>query len=273
MPYTDRAGGVRERPNRMVSKTIVAQATVGSNPTPSATRKGGPVAKRRARRRGRYLAVPAIVVAALLAGPGPARAASSDDAVERRAVLRVGDFPTGWERTPRRDPTASDLDVCAGIDATNAALAPLSARSPEFVRPDTDNVLVTNAVVVLKSTKRARGHLAPYREPDALRCLEALTESSLTDAGFTAVGVYVTPIDTVPPGADDAAGFEVEITVTAPATAGRPAQTAVMYQDLLVIRVGRALANFGFLNPDEPLPGQGELVDAVIGRLEDGLRR
>src|SRR5437879_5262859 len=27
---------MRERPNRMVSKTIVAQATVGSNPTPSA---------------------------------------------------------------------------------------------------------------------------------------------------------------------------------------------------------------------------------------------
>ena len=28
---------MRERPNRMVSKTIVAQVTVGSNPTPSAT--------------------------------------------------------------------------------------------------------------------------------------------------------------------------------------------------------------------------------------------
>src|SRR4051794_23077662 len=27
---------MRERPNRMVSKTIVAQVTVGSNPTPSA---------------------------------------------------------------------------------------------------------------------------------------------------------------------------------------------------------------------------------------------
>jgi hypothetical protein len=30
---------MRERPNRMVSKTIVAQATVGSNPTPSAHAK------------------------------------------------------------------------------------------------------------------------------------------------------------------------------------------------------------------------------------------
>ena len=30
-------GGMRERPNRMVSKTIVAQVTLGSNPSPSAT--------------------------------------------------------------------------------------------------------------------------------------------------------------------------------------------------------------------------------------------
>src|SRR5436189_2663 len=34
---TMRHGGMRERPNRMVSKTIVGQPTVGSNPTPSAT--------------------------------------------------------------------------------------------------------------------------------------------------------------------------------------------------------------------------------------------
>ena len=36
-PVLSRPGGMRERPNRMVSKTIVAQVTVGSNPTPSAT--------------------------------------------------------------------------------------------------------------------------------------------------------------------------------------------------------------------------------------------
>ena len=35
-PVLSRPGGMRERPNRMVSKTIVAQVTVGSNPTPSA---------------------------------------------------------------------------------------------------------------------------------------------------------------------------------------------------------------------------------------------
>jgi hypothetical protein len=32
---------MRERPNRMVSKTIVAQVTLGSNPSPSATESSG----------------------------------------------------------------------------------------------------------------------------------------------------------------------------------------------------------------------------------------
>jgi hypothetical protein len=230
------------------------------------------LSKRRGRRRLRYFAVSATIAAALLAPPGPgAGAAVSDDAIEKKAVLRGSDFPAGWEKAPRRDPAASGLDVCSGIDGVNQALVPLSTRSPEFVHPDTDNVLATNSVVVLKSAKQAKGYLAPYLEPDAVRCLEMLTETSLVDAGFTAAGVYVTPTDEVPSGADDAAGFGVEITVTTPATAGRPAQTAVIYQDLLVVRVGRALSNFAFLNPSRPLPEQGELVDTVIGRLEDAL--
>jgi hypothetical protein len=33
---------MRERPNRMVSKTIVAQVTLGSNPSPSATELRSP---------------------------------------------------------------------------------------------------------------------------------------------------------------------------------------------------------------------------------------
>ena len=257
----------------MVSKTIVAQATVGSNPTPSAIRLGGSVSKRRARRRLRYIAGSAVAAAALLVAGTPvgAGAASSDDAIERKAVMRASDFSAGWSKQLRRDPADSGLDECAEIDRVNRELVPESARSPEFVRADTDNVLATNSVVLLKSTKVAKGYLTPYRDPDAVRCLETLTETSLTDAGFSAVGVYVTPTDGAPAGADEAAGFGIEITVTAPATAARPAQTAVIYQDILIVRVGRALANFGFLNPAKPLPEQGELVDAVVGRLQDAL--
>ena len=37
------AGGMRERTNRTVSKTVVSQGTVGSNPTPSAVQGWFPV--------------------------------------------------------------------------------------------------------------------------------------------------------------------------------------------------------------------------------------
>lgn len=212
-----------------------------------------------------------LVVAVAVVSTLTLAAASSDDAIEKRVVLRAADFGPGWEKTSRRDPTRSDLDVCADIEDVNDALAAQSVRSPEFVRTDADNVLATNAVAVLKSAKRARAYLEPYRDPDAVRCLEDLTESSLTGAGFTAVGVYVTPTEPSPPGTDEAVGFEIEITVTAPTTAARPAVTAVIYQDVLVVRVGRALAAFTFLNPGKHLPESAELVDAVVGRLQDAL--
>jgi hypothetical protein len=64
-------------------------------------------------------------------------------------------------------------------------------------------------------------------------------------------------------------GFEIEITATTAPSAQQPAQTVVIVYDVLVARVGRALSNFEFMNPTNPLPDQGELVDAVVGRLED----
>ena len=48
-------GGVRERPNRAVSKTAVSTGTVGSNPTSSAIDKTGDVSHPSCRARDRVL--------------------------------------------------------------------------------------------------------------------------------------------------------------------------------------------------------------------------
>jgi hypothetical protein len=229
------------------------------------------VSKGRGRRRSGAALACALVAVIAAAAAIPAAASASDDAIERKAALRASDFPAGWEKAARRDPTDSGLDACNGIDGVNAALVPISTRSPNFVRPDTDNVLANGSVVVLKSTKQARGYLEPYRDPEAVRCLETITETGLTDAGYTAVSVYVTPSTDVPAGADEAAGFNMQITVTSAVLSGRPDVTAVIYEDVVVVRVGRALASFSFLNPQRSLPDQDELVDVVIGRLEASL--
>ena len=122
---------------------------------------------------------------------------------------------------------------------------------------------------MLANAKQAKGYLAPYREPDAATCLEAVVKDAFTQPGIQGVRVYVTPIDDTPRGADDAVGFEVEITATSTPTAQQAAQTVVIVYDVLVARVGRALTNFTFMNLTDPLREQGELVDAVIGRLQD----
>jgi hypothetical protein len=122
---------------------------------------------------------------------------------------------------------------------------------------------------VLATSKQAKGWLAPYREPDAATCLEEVVKKAFTQTGIQSVRVYVSPIDDTPRGADDAVGFEVEITATSTPTAQQTPQTIVVVYDVLIARVGRALTNFTFMNPTDPLPEQGELVDAVIGRLQD----
>jgi len=98
-----------------------------------------------------------------------------------------------------------------------------------------------------------------------------VVKSSFADPGISSLRVNVSPTTTTPQGADEAAGFDVQVTATNAATTGQPAQTIVLYYDIVFVRVGRALTNFAFLNPTKSLPEQGELVDAVISRLERAL--
>jgi hypothetical protein len=256
--------------------------TVGSNPTPSATplESGGPHVTSGSARGNRGLRLAwATVLAALVAvtaiavvGFAPVAGATSkpskaDVAVQKQTVLRRSDLPAGWKSSPDESSSAlPTLPACAGLQDANDALDPIATNSPDFWKADLTRA--DNAVVVLASTKLAKGWLAPYREPDAATCLEAVVKEAFA-TGFQGVRVYVAPIDDTPRGADDAVGFEVEITATSVPSAQQPAQTIVIVYDVLIARVGRALANFTFMNPTDPLPEQGELVDAVIGRLQD----
>jgi hypothetical protein len=209
------------------------------------------------------LGIPPPAVAAAAAKPSKA-----DLAIQKQAVLRRSDLPAGWKSSPDQSSSSfPTLPACAGLQQVNDALEPVATDSPEFWKSDI--VRIENSVVVLASTKQAKGWLTPYREPDAAACLEEAMKDAFTQPGIQGVRVYVAPIDDAPRGADEAAGFEIEITATSAPSAQQPAQTAVIVYDVLVARVGRALTNFAFANLTNPLPEQGELVDAVIGRLQD----
>ena len=253
--------------------------TVGSNPTPSATslESGGPHVtpgseRGNRRTRGTGAAVLLAVAVAVAGVAAPALAATKptkvDLAIQKQTVLRKSDLPAGWTSSPNQPPAdLPELAACAGLQAANDALDPIATNSPDFSKSDLTRA--SNAVVVLANAKQAKGWLAPYREPDAATCLQEVVKKAFTRDGIQGARVYVAPIDDTPRGADDAVGFEVEITATSTPTAQQPAQTIVVVYDVMVARVGRALTNFTFMNPTDPLPEQGELVDAVIGRLQD----
>ena len=210
----------------------------------------------------------ATVTVALVAAPAAAKVNKADVAIQKQVVLRKSDLPAGWKSGP--DPGVTplpSLPACSGLQTVNDALDPIATDSLDYWK--TDFTRAHNSVVVLSSTKQAKGWLAPYREPDAATCLEAAMKDSFTQPGIQGVRVYVAPVDDTPRGADDAVGFEIEITATTTPSTPQPAQTVVIVYDTLVVRVGRALTSFQFMNPTDPLPEQGLLIDAVIGRLQD----
>ena len=233
--------------------------TVGSNPTPSATQFESGVAYVRT----------AIVLAALtvvLLVPATSAAAKvnkADVAIQKQAVLRKSDLSAGWRSSPDQPLSLPSDPTCAALQEANDALEPVATESPDYWKSDWTRA--HNAVAVLATPKQARGWLARYAEPDAATCLEEAMKDTFAQPGIQGVRVYVAPMNDTPRGADDAVGFEIQITATDTSSA----QTLVIIYDTLVVRVGRALTNFAFMNVANPLPEQDELVDAVIGRLQD----
>jgi hypothetical protein len=206
-----------------------------------------------------------------LAGIAPAFAqdkqSDADVVVQKQTVLRKSDLPNGWTWERRKQTDAPAIAACAGWRAASEYLRPLATQSPAFTRSEFSDA--SNSVVVLKKAKLAKQYLEIYRDPNTAVCLEAMMKEAFSIPSIASARVYVTPTETTPRGADEAVGFQIQVTATTVPTAQKPAETAEINLDLLIARVGRALTNFTFSNLDEPLPEQGEFVDSVIGRLQD----
>ncbi len=244
------------------------------------------------RSRARSVSRPAVVAGAIaaflfsMAGPsllpgpaGPAgaatgagaiaAAASDDQAIEKQAVLKRSDLEAGWVATPRSQPEPSTDPACAGIETVNQTLRPRATQSPDFTKSEL--TMINNSVVVLKTAKEAKRALGPYRESRAAACIEGVVREAFSGPGIASLRVVVAPVTEVPAGADEAAGFTIQVYATTSLTTQQPSQSTVLVNDLLLARVGRAITSFAFLNQAKPLPQQYEAIDTVIGRLERAL--
>jgi hypothetical protein len=196
---------------------------------------------------------------AVLVMAAPVAAGEDEDqVVADEAVLTLADLPDGWEEdeTPNEE-IPTDTSECKKIQrADDKADNVPNAKSPQFDDPNDPNAVasVSNDVFVYPKVKGAKKHLVPFKR-DGLECLESLAE----EAGFPEYTVDELDIEDA---GDDGIGFRIDI------TADNGFVTSV---DLLIVRVGRAVATFDAEGGEGGLSGLPEAVGTVADRLEAAL--
>lgn len=213
---------------------------------------------------GRVIGITAVTM--LLSGwasGAPPAPGGSTGAVLKAGVIVAGDVPAAWTSVPAHQST--DLLRDDGIPACAVARAAVRAAnrgarrafSRQFVAPDQIGG-AQDVVVVARSVAAAQTFLHAYGGPQGQACAQAVVDRIARGAGGTAV---VTPLTDLAGSGDDALGYQFLI------SAPNHGVTVTEVSDLVVVRVGRAVAGFQFQNAILPLPDRPGIVHAVLTRL------
>jgi len=212
---------------------------------------------------------------AALAKPNPKHGA--DLAIAKGSVLVIADFPSGW-RTQRA--SSKDLDQayaetrqCKSFVKTRAKARSNNAHAdaPEFAQGD--QMYVDNTVFVFADDQAAtKAAIQTFSSDDYKSCLTAALKKTIEarlnkrNVHFEDVKVDVGDLSADQVG-DATAAQQAVVTVTQ-----RNGLQTTLYADLEEIRVGRAVALFGFQNAYSSFPDlKTSLIDAVITRLGQNL--
>ncbi|MGH9031575.1 MAG: hypothetical protein ACRDY4_08935 [Acidimicrobiia bacterium] len=208
----------------------------------------------------RLLTLTAGTCAVLLLMAAPAGADEEEDQqIADDSVLTLSDLPEGWEEgdADTDDPAEGVVAECEAIErATDRGDEVPHAESPDFDDSNDPNAVtsVSNEVLVFPKAKGAKRYLRPF-EADGEDCLRGRAE-----AIPGALDVSVEELDV-----GGGAGYTVFVTLE------DDGQQSTFATDLVVVRVGRAITNFVAENLDEPLPEGPDILDTVLGRLQEEL--
>ncbi len=218
-------------------------------------------------RQGWWIAVAVGLIAAVtLSAPVGAalKAAASDKAIFQAGVLTAADgVPSTWTSTrPKHTNTGAKSLKGIGSCKQIAAADDLAQHgphvdSPRFSDPaaTAGTTLAENTVYAFKTVKGAQQYLSPLEASSATTCVE----QSLIKASGGKAQVTVTPISSL-----QGVGVGYEARVAGADQAGNPVQ---VIDDLIFVRVGRAVVAFGFSNKDAFLPQGPSIVGTVVSRL------
>jgi hypothetical protein len=178
----------------------------------------------------------------------------ADQALARRAVLRLADVPVGYKSTPTQNTPADDVPaaVAAHFSAcTHVALPVVTtllnqragagmvlAASPNFVKSESELVGtdIASAVEVHATSKQLGQELDQLGAAGALPCWKAFFNAAATDPAGSGTSVRALDVRSVPsaPLGDQIAAVGATITVA------NGAQTVQESLDFSIARRGRA---------------------------------
>jgi hypothetical protein len=228
-------------------------------------RVGGLIPKRHRttlRRGSATLAVLAVVAWPSVA-PAVTRVSASTSTILKAGLIVRGDVPSGWtSTTAQKNPALLLINGIGPCASTRAALSVANrgasrAFSRKFVAPDQIGA-AQDVVFVGQNDRATQSYAAAYDGPQGRACVQAVAEKVAKQASGTAV---VTPLTDV--AAAGGQGFGYEFQITAP----NHGALVTGVSDLVVVRVGRAVAGFQFQNAIQGLPARSSIVNAVVSRL------
>jgi hypothetical protein len=184
-----------------------------------------------ARRVARMLAVALAGFAAL----PQAHAASGDQALAKRVLPRVADYPAGWAA----DPTSKPSDSGCFTSAANAHAPTARAQaSPDFLNQERQERSGANVWIFLSAGK-AHAALAAMTAAAPLTCYRKTISSVLTKAGLTVTSFVSGPLALGTLG-DAAKGTRLTVGVR------KGSDKAQLTIDLIFVQRRRALIAVGF---------------------------
>lgn len=227
-----------------------------------------------------------LAIGALLAGCGgetktvtvPAREDQSDRApaeetaseaearqVAEAGVLKLSDFPTGWQKEEDEDDEAKANSCPQAAAAKDSAFA--RATSPDF--SDSGDQEVNSAAFLFATEREAQTIYDGLTSRDMSDCIKKVVRTTIAkNLRQAKLGdIAASRVSTEPLGDEsNTARVEFEIEVEFVETSG--------VADLVCIRTGRAVAVVGLFNTGDPFDDElrATLLSTVVRRIRDGLK-
>lgn len=209
-----------------------------------------------------YALVLALVVPPALAVGG------DDDAIAREAVLKLSDLPDGWETKPSGgEDEPFGTRECRGVDRAFTSIydeidgKPRAYEEPETTAPDTEITAtdVENSIALFPTVRAAKRVFRVLETDETFECFDQAARDSAAE-----LGVREGTLESFDVAAgDEVVGFSIVL--------GDGVRAESFFLDLVLARVGRAIALFSAFNIGSSLPEGPDVLDAVVGRLERAL--